>query len=163
MRTSWLLSSLALFLAAPLAAMPLQDAKTVWSGVYTDAQARKVARNTNRVAAAVTRPIFRQRRRLPQGDVFIRDWGGKTLDMFYERMKTTMPRGAPASLSDDAYLTVVAYILRQMDFPQIPWQNSSRLLQTIRVESKEGAGFIPNSALVDSIGCLTQGLTISGC
>ena len=93
-----------------------------------------------------------------KGDVFIRDWGGKTLEMFYERTKTTMPRGAAASLSDAAYLNIVAYILEANGFPSNPMAElKSDVLQTIRVESKEGAGYIPTSALVDSIGCLMQG------
>jgi len=55
-------------------------------------------------------------------------------------------------------LNVVAYILEANGFPSNPVAElKPDVLQTIRVESKEGAGFIPNSALVDSIGCLTQG------
>ena len=159
MRSSWLLSSLALFLAARLAAMPVQDAKTVWSGVYTDAQAAQGRAQYEQSCSRCHAPdLSGNVGGSLKGDVFIRDWGGKTLDMFYERTKTTMPRGAPASLSDAAYLNIVAYILEANGFPSNPMAElKPDVLQTIRVESKEGAGFIPNSALVDSIGCLMQG------
>ena len=93
-----------------------------------------------------------------KGDVFIRDWAGKNLGAFYERIKTTMPRGAPRSLSDTAYLNIVAYVLQANGFPADPAAELKvDALQTIRVESKDGPGVVPTGALVDAVGCLTQG------
>ena len=40
-----------------------------------------------------------------------------TLDLLFEKTKTTMPRGAPASLSDKAYVDIVSYLLKVNEFP----------------------------------------------
>ena len=159
MRLSWLLSSLALFVAAAFAATPVQDAKTVWSGVYTEAQAAQGrAQYDESCSRCHASDLSGNVGGSLKGDVFIRDWGGKNLEMFYQRMKTTMPRGAAGSLGDAAYLNVVAYVLQANGFPANPMAElKPDGLQTIRIESKEGPGYIPNSALVDSIGCLMQG------
>jgi mono/diheme cytochrome c family protein len=158
MRLRWILLSLTLLLPVGFAAKPVQDAKTVWSGVYTDAQAAQgsvqYAESCSRCHAS---DLSGNVGGSLKGDAFVRDWAGKTLSTFFERMKTTMPRGAPGSLSDDTYLNIVAYVLKVNGFPANPMTElKTDLLETIRVESKEGPGYVPNSALVDAVGCLAQ-------
>jgi mono/diheme cytochrome c family protein len=145
-------------LCGPLAA-PIQDTKTVWNGVYTDAQAAQGrAQYEETCSRCHAADLSGNVGGSLKGDVFIRDWGGKTLSALFERMKTTMPRGAPGSLSDGAYLSIVTYVLKVNGFPADPMvELKPDLLQTIRVESKEGPGYIPTGALVDSVGCLSQG------
>jgi mono/diheme cytochrome c family protein len=159
MRLRWILSSLVLLLAVVSAAKPLQETKTVWSGVYTEAQAVQGRAFYEESCSRCHAPdLSGNVGGALKGDVFIRDWGGKTLNALYERMKTTMPRGAPASLSDGVYLNIVAYVLQVNGFPANPEAElKPDLLQTIRVESKEGPGYIPTGALVNSVGCLSQG------
>jgi mono/diheme cytochrome c family protein len=159
MRLRWILSSFALLLTVVSVAKPVQDTKTVWNGVYTEAQAVQgrafYEESCSRCHAA---DLSGNVGSALKGDVFIRDWGGKTLGALYEKMKTTMPRGAPASLSDGVYLNIVTYVLQVNGFPASPTAElKPDLLQTIRVESKEGPGYIPNGALVDAVGCLSQG------
>jgi mono/diheme cytochrome c family protein len=150
-----------LFLLLPVlaVAVPVQDAKTVWNGVYTDAQAAQGRVHYEESCSRChSTDLSGNVGGALKGDVFIRDWGGKTLGAFYERMKTTMPRGAAGSLGDAAYLNIVAYVLQANGFPaNAAAELKPDLLQTIRVESKEGPGYIPTSALVDSVGCLAQG------
>ena len=159
MRLRWFSLSLALLPVVALAVEPVQDTtKTVWNGVYTDAQAAQgrgpYEESCSRCHAADLSGAVGNSLK---GDVFIRDWGGKTVGALYERIKTTMPRGAPRSLSDGAYLNIVAYILQANGFPPDPMAElKADLLQSIRVESKEGPGYVPNGALVDAVGCLTQ-------
>ena len=150
---------LALFFAVVFAASPAQDTKTVWNGVYTDAQAAQGRTFYEQSCSRCHAPdLAGNVGGALKGDVFIRDWGGKTLDGFYERMKTTMPRGAAGTLGDAAYLNIVAYVLQANGFPANPAAElKPDLLQTIRVESKEGPGYIPTGALVESVGCLAQG------
>jgi len=165
MRLRWFSLSLALLPVVALAVKPVQDTtKTVWNGVYTDAQAAQgrgpYEESCSRCHAADLSGAVGNSLK---GDVFIRDWGGKTVGALYERIKTTMPRGAPRSLSDGAYLNIVAYILQANGFPPDPMAElKADLLQSIRVESKEGPGYVPNGALVDAVGCLTQNSTRSG-
>ena len=159
MRLRWLLSSFVLLLSAAHLAAPIQDTKTVWNGVYTDAQAAQGrAQYEETCSRCHAADLSGNVGGSLKGDVFIRDWGGKTLSALFERMKTTMPRGAPGSLSDGAYLSIVTYVLKVNGFPADPMvELKPDLLQTIRVESKEGPGYIPTGALVDSVGCLSQG------
>ena len=153
----------ALFFAVAVQGNPAQDAnqetKTVWQGVYTESQATSGRTHYEESCSRCHAPDLSGRvGGSLKGDVFIRDWSGKTLAAFFERIKTTMPRGAAGTLSDDAYLQIVAYILQGNGFPANPASElKSDLLATIKVESKEGPGVVPNFALVESIGCLSQG------
>ena len=149
---------LALPLAAAFAAKPVQETKTVWNGVYTEAQASQGRPPYEESCSRCHGPDLSGNVGTSlKGDVFIRDWGGKTLDAFYERIRTTMPRGNPQSLSDSAYLNIVAYVLQVNGFPADATDElKTDLLQSIRVESKEGPGYVPNGSLVDAVGCLTQ-------
>jgi mono/diheme cytochrome c family protein len=147
-----------LLLAGAFTANPMQDTKTVWNGIYTEDQAAQgrapYEESCSRCHGA---DLSGNVGTSLKGDTFIRDWGGKTLAAFYERMRTTMPRGAPQSLSDSAYLNIVAYVLRANGFPANPTAELKLdLLQSIRVESREGPDYVPNSALVDAVGCLRQ-------
>jgi mono/diheme cytochrome c family protein len=155
----WIVSLVALLLAGISIAKPAQDVKTVWSGVYTEAQAEQGRARYDESCSRCHAPdLSGNVGSSLKGDVFIRDFGDKTLDAFYERIKTTMPRGAAGSLSDGVYLNIVAYVLQVNGFPANPMAElKPDLLQTIRVESKEGPGYIPSGALVDSVGCLAQG------
>ena len=151
-------SSLLFVLPLALTAKSMQDTKTVWSGVYTEDQAAQgrapYEESCSRCHAA---DLSGNVGTSLKGDTFIRDWGGRTLAAFYERMRTTMPRGAPRSLSDSSYLNIVAYVLQANGFPANPTAElKPDLLQLIRVESREGPDYVPNGALVDAVGCLTQ-------
>jgi mono/diheme cytochrome c family protein len=158
MNRKWLLALPAVFLALAGGA-PAQETRTVWSAVYSPAQAA-VGRahyddSCSRCHAA---DLSGGVGGSLKGDIFIRDWGGRTLTDLFERIRKTMPRGAPGSLSDDAYLRIVTYILEANGFPSNP-TTDLRLdaLQAIRIEGKDGPDVIPNLALVESVGCLTQG------
>jgi mono/diheme cytochrome c family protein len=158
MRLRWRLALVGLLLAATYAAIPVQDTKTVWDGVYTEAQAADGrAQYETTCSRCHASDLSGNVGTSLKGDVFIRDWAGKTVAGFYDRMKTTMPRGAPGSLSDTAYLNIVAYVLQANGFPAKDAELKPDQLQSIKIESKEGPGFIPNGALVDAVGCLTQG------
>jgi cytochrome c5 len=126
-------------------------AGTVWDGVYTEAQA---ARGQIQYEATC-RSCHREGPR--KDEAFMRDWQGTNLDGLFSQVKTTMPAGAPASLSDQAYLDLVAYMLQVNAFPAGTSELNADAIKTIRVEAKTGPGPVPNFALVQSIGCLTEG------
>ena len=81
------------------------DGRTVWDGVYTDAQA---ARGKTQYEASCSSC----HRDGPQrDDAFMRDWIGTDVDSLFSLIKGSMPAGAPSSLSDNVYLDMVAYML----------------------------------------------------
>jgi len=51
------------------------------------------------------------------GDAFMTLWAGHSVGDLFDRTRTTMPQASPGSLSPQAYLDVVAYLLRSNDFP----------------------------------------------
>jgi S-disulfanyl-L-cysteine oxidoreductase SoxD len=54
------------------------------------------------------------------GGAFQSKWASQTMFDFYERVRTTMPQNAPASLDDGVYADIVAFILRANNFPTGP-------------------------------------------
>jgi mono/diheme cytochrome c family protein len=136
-----------------------QETKSVWGAVYTPAQAAAGRTFYERSCSNCHAPDLAGRVGGPlKGDVFMRDWSGETLGAFFNRIKTTMPRGAVGSLRDEEYLGIVTYILEVNGFPSSSTAELKMdVLESIRVESKDAPGTVPNFALVESVGCLAQG------
>ena len=87
----------------------------------------------------------------------MRDWQGTGLEGLFSQIKGSMPATAPGSLSDEVYLDIVAYMLQVNAFPTGPAELSADAIKSIRVEGKDGPGPVPNFALIQVVGCLTQG------
>ena len=159
MRTLWVIFGIAVSLTNAMALGPtrLQTSgqaggpKTVWDGTYTDAQA---ARGEARYRASCSGCHDEGPRR---GEAFMRDWSGSDLGGLVTRMKTSMPPGAPGSLSDADYLDIAAYMLRVNDFPAGRDELTSATVPAIRVEDRGGPGPVPNFTLVRVVGCLSAG------
>ncbi len=120
--------------------------KTVWDGVYTAAQAARGQRQYDMSCRSCHQEGPRT------GETFMRDWQGTGVDQLFDQIKKTMPAGAPASLSDSAYLDLVSYILQVNAFPA-----GGAELNTaagIRIEARGGPAPVPNYALVQVVGCL---------
>jgi mono/diheme cytochrome c family protein len=135
-------------------ALPAQDAaktRTVWDGVFTDAQA---ARGEARYRASCSACHNEGPRR---GEAFMRDWSGSDIGSLFIRIKTSMPPGAPGSLTDAEYFDIVAYVLRVNDFPDGREELRSETAGNIRVEGRNGPEPAPNFALVRVVGCLRPG------
>ena len=124
--------------------------QTVWDGVYTDAQA---ARGQTRYEASC-RACHRDGPR--KNDAFMRDWSGIDLGSVFNRIKASMPADAPSSLSDTAYLDLVAYILQVNTFPAGRNELNTDVINSIRVEGRNGPEAVPNFALVRVVGCLAD-------
>ncbi|HYR89491.1 MAG TPA: cytochrome c [Terriglobia bacterium] len=129
--------------------------KTVWDGVYAAGQA--IQGRTNFAAncsechgdelTGVEGPALK-------GDSFMSQWGGDSLNALFDRMKT-MPPGRE-KLTEDVYLTILAYILDANAFPASTEELKANVLDSVRITSKDGSG-VPNFALVQIVGCLAQG------
>ena len=132
---------------------------TVWDGVYTTDQAARGEAVYDRHCSAChladlggsleARPLA--------GDRFMEDWGEGTLDTLFTRIRSLMPFDDPATLSDDAYLDSVAYILQFNGFPAGRLELMADSLADVQIEGREGPGPVPSFALVQVVGCLIQG------
>ena len=143
--------ALALATGAVSATARQSSAKTVWDGIYTEAQA---ARGESRYRTSCSGCHDEGPRR---GEAFMRDWSGTDLSGLFVRMKTSMPPGAPGSLSDADYVDIAAYMLRVNDFPAGRDELTSANIATVRVEGRNGPEPVPNFALVRVVGCLGAG------
>lgn len=141
-------------------AIESQDArkpgKTVWDGVYTAAQAARgeaeYERNCSSCHDALEAPQL-------VGDAFLRRWFEDDLNTLYTKMRDTMPGDAPGSLSDGAYLDVIAFLLKSSGFPAGAEElspNAEGLADILIVDKGGVGGPVPNFSLVEVVGCLTK-------
>jgi mono/diheme cytochrome c family protein len=130
--------------------------KTVWDGSYTDAQAKRGATvYAGECSSCHLDDLTGQQSRLI-GDRFMRDWREDNLGDLVHRIKATMPRRAAGSLTDAQYLDVVAYILQQNDFPAGARELDADAAATTLLVGKDGPQPVPEFAMVQLSGCLTQ-------
>ena len=147
-------------LAIVAAASAQEGGKTVADGVYTEAQATRGAASYANACANCHRadltgnsgPALRDQR-------FVRQFAGKDLKTFFTKTATTMPRGAPASLGDNVYLDIVAYVLKENGFPAGTHELASEGLDAIRVLPTQPKPLPPvgDFSYVEVVGCLTRG------
>jgi mono/diheme cytochrome c family protein len=134
--------------------------RTVADGVYTDAQASRGAAayevacsNCHRAdMGGGTGPALKEQR-------FARIYAGKDLKTLYTKIATTMPRGTPASLSDDVYLDIVAHVLKENGFKPGVHELTADGLEAIRVLPGQPKPPPPigDYSYVEVVGCLTPG------
>ena len=127
------------------------DGKTVWDGAYTDAQG---ARGKTQYEASCSSCHRDGPRR---DDAFMRDWSGTDVGSLFNQIRVAMPPDAPSSLSDNAYLDIVAYMLQVNAFPAGRHELNADVIKSIRIEGRNGPEPVPNFALVRVVGCLAQG------
>ncbi len=75
-------------------------------------------------------------------------------NLLFEKTKTTMPRGAPASLSDKAYVDIVSYLLKVNEFPAGAEELRVEDLPKVQLIGKGGPEPVPDFSLVRVVGCL---------
>ena len=109
-----------LFIITSVAVAAAQDSqRTVWDGVYNDAQAKRGE------AAFVEACSNCHGRTLEGADMtpaltgggFTSNWDGLTVGDLFDRIRISMPADRPGSLSRQENVDVVAYILRFNQFP----------------------------------------------
>lgn len=130
--------------------------KTVWDGVYTDDQAKRGEAAYGAACSRCHRDDLGGYGGVLLGGKFMDRWREDSLNSFFRNVQKTMPRDAPASLSDTSYLDIVAYVLRRNQFPAGTTELTLAELADIRVQSKEGPEPVPDFSLVEVKGCLIQ-------
>ena len=93
--------------------------RSVWDGVYTEAQARRGERTYAQECAqchlddllgdGIAPPLI--------GAAFSCRWADLSVGDVFATMRATMPQGAPASLSARAYADIAAFLLSANDYP----------------------------------------------
>lgn len=146
--------------ATPARSEDIAGGKTVADGVYSDAQATRgqafyEASCTGCHRADLSGAEGPELR----GDHFSKDFAGKDLKSLYGKIVTTMPGTAPASLSNNVYLDIVAHLLRENGFPAGPNELTSESVAGVRIVAGRARPLPPveDFSYVEAVGCMTSG------
>ena len=147
---------LLLILAIDLAAQA-PPAKSIWDGVYSEAQATRGAEAYRAACSGCHRGDLSGYNGALIGTTFMNRWREDNLNSLFTNIKTTMPRNNPGILKPDMYLDIVSYILQQNSFPTGQNELREDALKTIQIVGKGGAEALPAGALAQTYGCITAG------
>ena len=128
--------------AVTLAGLPSAQAptatSTIWSGVYSDLQAKRGLQEYGRSCEHChgSNLTGNPTDEVPSlvADGFMFHWKGRTVQDLYARLSKAMPADAPGTLDAAAYLDLVAYLLEANGFPAGPRDLSRDQLSALVIE-----------------------------
>jgi quinoprotein glucose dehydrogenase len=144
-----------------------QAPRSVWDGVFTDAQAERgrVAFSAN-CASCHGSELRGAESKALRDERFWSDWKETTVDYLLGQISRNMPFSDDGSLAGTlasaTYQDIVAHILKTNGFPagkEDLTRDSSVGVQIIR---REGPGELPAGATAHVVGCLARGATGGG-
>ena len=133
-------------------------AKTLWDGIYTDAQATRgntvfgsTCTNCHTLGTEGNRPL--------SGQKFWDSYAQRTVGDLYGFISKNMPNGAgqAGTLSPSTYADLVALILRSNGVPAGTTELVPADVASIAIVSKDGPTELPAGTLVRFVGCLAKG------
>ena len=129
--------------------------RTVWDGVYTEAQATRAmatfdstCSRCHTLDASGARPV--------SGDKFWQGYSQKTVGDLLAYVSTSMPNGNGGSLSASTYNDLVALVLKSNGFPAGNVELTPDAIANVQIIPKDGPGELPSNTLVRVVGCLTK-------
>ena len=129
---------------------------SVWHGVYNETQAARGQAEYAAHCARCHRDDLTGYNSILKGPRFLQNYRETSLDILFDKTKTTMPRGAAGSLTDKAYVDIVAYVLKENAFPAGAAELRVEDLARIQMTGKEGPQEVPEFSLVRVVGCLAN-------
>lgn len=159
-----LCAAAAALLIASAAGPPLEvsaqgEARDIWSGIYTDAQAERgkavyaeaCVRCHGSDLKGTTAPAL-------TGEPFMKVWGGEPIERLYVKIRDTMPPSFGTILDDSAKIDIVSYILQTGGYPSGPSElRVGRELAAVQILRKGEKPTAQNFSLVQAVGCLARG------
>ena len=144
---------IALATASLGAAQTSAPSRTVWDGVYTEAQAARgmtafgqSCAGCHVLAAGGKAPLV--------GDQFWKSFTQKTVADLLEFVSANMPNGTPGSLTQSAYADIVALMLKSNGFPAGTIELGRNTVAGVQIVPKDGSTELPDNAYVRVVGCL---------
>ena len=148
-----------LFLASATASLVTAQAttprRTVWDGVYTEAQAARgmmafgqSCAGCHALAAEGKAPLV--------GEPFWKSFAQKSVGELLEFVSVNMPNGAPGSLNGSTYADIVALMLKSNGFPAGTTELGRNAVGAVQIVPKDGSTELPANAFVRVVGCLAR-------
>ena len=96
-----------------------RQAQSVWDGVYTAEQAQRGAPLYQQSCAECHGPDLGGGEMSPGlvGGEFVWNWNGLSVGDLFERVRVSMPQGAPGSVSRQEKADILAFLFEANDFP----------------------------------------------
>jgi mono/diheme cytochrome c family protein len=96
-----------------------QSARTTWSGVYTEAQAKRGQAVYEEQCLSCHSPDLNGADQTPPlvGADFNADWNDLTISDLFERVRISMPADKPGTLKPEQVADVLAFVLSKDGFP----------------------------------------------
>jgi mono/diheme cytochrome c family protein len=111
-------------------------ARTAWSGIYTEAQAKRGDAVYTQACAGCHAPDLTGDGQAPPlvGKDFNAEWNDLSMDDLFQRVRTSMPADAPGTLKPADVADVMAFMLNKGNFPagQTELQSQTEILKAIK-------------------------------
>jgi len=132
--------------------------RTVWDGVYTDAQAERARATYDGVCTNchTLTPGGNTRGGALSGDKFWTAFTQKSVGDLLTFVKTNMPNGNGGSLSAGSYNDLVALILKSNGFPTGTAEVTPESVADVQIIPRDGPGELPANVLARVVGCLKK-------
>ncbi len=150
-----LLASLLIAGATLAAAQTSAPRRTVWDGVYTEAQAARGAMAYG-PSCSGCHALTPEGRAPLVGEAFWKSFSQKTVADLLEFVSANMPNGTPGSLSASTYQDIVALMLKSNGFPAGTADLTREAGAAVRIVPKDGNAELPADALARVVGCLAR-------
>jgi len=131
-------------------------ARTVWDGVYNATQAARGQASYTALCGSCHRDDLTGYDGLLRGQRFMDKYREASVHLLFDKTKTTMPRNAAGTLSDQTYVDIVSYVLKANEFPAGDHELRVDDLANVPLVGKGGAEPVPDFSLVQVVGCLSR-------
>ncbi len=105
--------------AAPSPRFQSLQGQTVWSGVYSDAQAYRGEKVADTTCIGCHGPKLDGGDSGPKlvGEMFLANWSSQSVGVMFDWIREAMPAESPGTLSKEETAAIVAYILKLNKMP----------------------------------------------
>jgi mono/diheme cytochrome c family protein len=144
-----------LLLASLVSAQTSAPRRTVWDGVYTEAQAARGVTAFGQSCAGC-HALTAEGKAPLVGDPFWKSFAQKSVGDLFEFVSANMPNATPGSLDESTYRDIVALMLKSNGFPAGTAELRRDNIAKVQIIQKDGRTELPSDALARVVGCLAR-------
>ena len=133
----------------------LVTARTVWDGVYTEAQAARGVTAFSQSCSGC-HALSEEGKAPLVGEPFWKSFAQKSVGDLLQFISANMPNGTPGSLDESTYRDIVALMLKSNGFPAGTAELRRETSANVQIVQKDGRTQLPSNALARVLGCLAR-------